>query len=393
MADIDDIDQRLPGALFSMDAADNALVVPPDLPPGPESLWSTAANPDEAVSNGADPPSHQPVVPPQDVLDDDAAWAQMGSSSPPSGHAERPPLFSSHGFGVGEHGDAAQVARTPVGAPGAGGVFSAEPVSYDDEVLDEGEVDGELEDVDDWFGPGPAASVFSNGAAAGPVHTEPPRPPSATRSASPFATPGDPWSAWEAHDAPQSHADTPVSPPPFSGGVSAGHGAPSGAASSHVPPSADRPEPATGRHDGGDPAAAIAADQHGLDVAVSRLRPEDQERARVPLSVCGALLVPGEQVLGAVTGQMLGRPAAVVVTRTRVLIANDRRWQPIVDIFPIDERLQVRGRHDRHVAALSFADDERLSMVDGITDVEIAIDLAEAVRHPGLSDRGTGSAF
>lgn len=391
MADIDDIDQRLPGALFSMDAADNAQVVPPDLPPGPESLWSTAANPEDAAPNGAEPPPRPPVMP-EDVLDEDTAWAQMGSSSPPNGHGERPPLFSSHGFGVGQRGDAAQMAPTPVGAPGAGGVFSAEPVSYDD-VLDEGEVDGELEDGDDWFGQGPTASVFSNGAAPGPVHAEPTRPSSPVRGASPFATPGDPWSAWETQDAAPSQAETSVSPPPFSGADPTGHGAPPGGSASNVPPPAERPEQPAGRHDGGDPAAAIAADQHGLDVAVSRLRPEDQERARVPLSVCGALLVPGEQVLGAVTGQMLGRPAAVVVTRTRVLIVNDRRWQPIVDIFPIDERLQVRGRHDRHVAALSFADDERLSMVDGITDVEIAIDLAEAVRHPGLSDRGTGSAF
>lgn len=392
MADIDDIDQRLPGALFSMDAADNAQVVPPDLPPGPESLWSTVANPEDAAPNGVGPPPHQPVMP-EDVVDEDAAWAQMGSSSPPNGHGERPALFSSNGFGAGHRGDAAQVAPTPVGAPGAGGVFSAEPVSYDDDVLDEGEVDGELEDGDDWFGQGPSASVFSNGAAPGPVDAEPTRPPSAVRSASPFATPGDPWSAWETQEGASTPAETPMSPPPFSGGDPMGHGAPPGGPASHVPPSAERPEQPAGRHDGGDPAAAIAADQHGLDVAVSRLRPEDQERARVPLSVCGALLVPGEQVLGAVTGQMLGRPAAVVVTRTRVLIVNDRRWQPIVDIFPIDERLQVRGRHDRHVAALSFADDERLSMVDGITDVEIAIDLAEAVRHPGLSDRGTGSAF
>jgi hypothetical protein len=105
------------------------------------------------------------------------------------------------------------------------------------------------------------------------------------------------------------------------------------------------------------------------------------------------LLEPGEQVLGAVTGQMLGRPAAVVVTRERVLVANDRRWQPIVDIYPIDDSLLVRGRHDRQVAALSFADDVRLSMVDGITDVEIAIGLAEAIRDPGTPDRGSGAAF
>mgnify|MGYP003498471358 CR=1 FL=1 len=48
---------------------------------------------------------------------------------------------------------------------------------------------------------------------------------------------------------------------------------------------------------------------------------------------------------------------------------------------------------DRQVAALSFADDVRLSMVDGITDVEIAIGLADAIRDPGMPDRGSGAAF
>ena len=47
----------------------------------------------------------------------------------------------------------------------------------------------------------------------------------------------------------------------------------------------------------------------------------------------------------------------------------------------------VRGRHDRSVAALSFADDERLSMVDGITEVDIAIELADAIRIPAVPDR------
>ncbi len=90
---------------------------------------------------------------------------------------------------------------------------------------------------------------------------------------------------------------------------------------------------------------------------------------------------------------MLGRPAAVVVTPGRVLIVNDRRWQPIVDVYPIDDRLVVRGRHDRSMAALSIGDDERLSMVDGIHDVELAIELAEANRHPGATEQGAPSAF
>lgn len=370
MADHSDTGRRPAGALFSMEAADNAEVIPEDLPRGPDAMWSTAANPADVEEVPPPAPNHRPP-PPSGVwaavqpqvsdagpVDDDLAWQQMGSATPPHG-ARR----NGAGFGLGDPTEplwaSAHVAPTPPGAPGAGGVFSAEPVERQDDVIDEAALDGELDD--EWTAPVPGASVFSNGAGPG---AEPPAPEPAAgpRPAGPFATPTDPWNTWEQAPEP--------APPTFA--------APSAA------PMGDRRD---------DPAEAVAADQHGLDVAVARLRTEDQERARVPLSVCGALLEPGEQVLGAVTGQMLGRPAAVVVTRSRVLVVNDRRWQPIVDIYPIDDSLTVRGRHDRHVAALSFADAERLSMVDGISEVELAVDLAWAIRDPGLHDRDAGAAF
>ena len=429
MADHSDIGQRpVPGALFSMDAADNAEVLPTEPPRGPDAMWSTAANPEDAEevvptsqlppppSGGWSPPPPMSAPGPSHVLDDDEAWAQMGSPTPPPPPPAPDQAAAGAGFGVGAPVDPwsrTEVPPTPAGAPGAGGVFSAEPVERFDDVVDEDAVDGELED--DWVDPSSGASVFSsdpgvngsslNGSAGGVApgsgiggngggH----RPGSngstapfggqgrgagtaearsgTPRSASPFGAPEDPWTPREHAGTPTSEHPGPAAPPPF------------------VPPSPGAVfSGATQRRDDEDPAAAIAADQHGLDVAVSRLRTEDQERARVPLSVCGALLEPGEQVLGAVTGQMLGRPAAVVVTRTRVLVVNDRRWQPIVDIYPIDDTLLVRGRHDRQVAALSFADDQRLSMVDGITEVEIAIGLADAIRDPGMSDRGSGAAF
>ena len=128
-------------------------------------------------------------------------------------------------------------------------------------------------------------------------------------------------------------------------------------------------------------------DPNGFERAVAHLGHDEREHAAVPLCVCGALLDDDEWVVGALTGQMLGQPAAVVVTGSRVLIANGRRWQPIVDEFPIDERLSVRGRHDGRIAALSFADDERLSMVDGIEQVALAMQLAEAVREPSRAAR------
>lgn len=411
VADHTDIGHRaVPGALFSMEAADNAEVVSDETVPGPASMWSTSANPDDAqeVAEQVRPAAGSQLPPPPPSWsagpgtpgdgrpgdlppgagaaasgtaggawpsDDDQAWARMGSTTPPG--AGPPGGGAAGGFGVGRPSSPDDLHRmtapTAVGAPGAGGVFSAEPVERDEDVLDEGEVDGELED--DWVEPPRAAPVFSSGPQASMPRNgagaaqPPPGPPPATpftepppTRTGPFAAPGDPWTAWD-----PATASPAAEPPPF--------GAPG------VAPADD------------DPTSAVAADQHGLDVAVSRLRPEDRERARVPLSVCGALLLPDEHVVGAVTGQMLGRPAAVVVTQSRVLVVNDRRWQPIVDVYPIDDALLVRGRHDRQVAALSFADDTRLSMVDGITEVELAVGLAEAIRDRGVSERGGGSAF
>jgi hypothetical protein len=349
VSDLDDIHQRLPGDLFSMDAADNVEVVPDVPPPGPESLWSTAANAEETVDPAQVGPS-----PAATTSDEDAAWASMGSPTPPRFTGTAAPSFARHGFGVGHPTDPAtgHGAPTPVGAPGAGWVFRTEPVAADG-ALDDDEVIGEIEDEGRWFEPPPSASVFSSGpaATAAPQEGAPPSG-SAARAASPFATPEDPWSEWGADEATTDPAGGPVLPPPFAGAAPA----------PVVPP-------------------AVTPDPHGLDVAVGRLHPDDRERSRVALTVCGAMLVPGEQVLGVVTGQMLGRPAAVVVTGGRVLVANDRRWQPVVDEYPIDERLEVRGRHDHQMAALSFSADERLTMVDGIAEVDLAVELAEVVRQ------------
>lgn len=123
-----------------------------------------------------------------------------------------------------------------------------------------------------------------------------------------------------------------------------------------------------------------AEDPNGFEAAVRRIDPAARQRAEVPLVVAGALLLPGEHVDEVLTGAMLGSPAVLVVTGARVLVVNDRRWQPVVDVYRLDHRLTVRGRSDRGVAAISLADEDRLSMVDGITDVDAAVAVAERIR-------------
>ena len=81
------------------------------------------------------------------------------------------------------------------------------------------------------------------------------------------------------------------------------------------------------------------------------------------------------------------------IAERRVLVVNERRWRPIVDIYDLGPDLNVRGRHDGHVAALSFSDDARLSMVDGIGEVELAVALAKATREPSSTDEHQSHEF
>lgn len=130
-----------------------------------------------------------------------------------------------------------------------------------------------------------------------------------------------------------------------------------------------------------DPDTDTTADASGsFDDAIERLSIDEQNRVEIPLAVVGSMLGSQEFVHGVVGGQMLGQPAVIVVTDSRVLVVNARRWRPIVDEYAVDGSLIVRGRHDKDVAALSFADPEKFSMVDDISDVELAIELADRIR-------------
>lgn len=118
----------------------------------------------------------------------------------------------------------------------------------------------------------------------------------------------------------------------------------------------------------------------GFAAAVGRLSIQERDRATIPLLIAGAVLAPDEDVLGLVVGQMLGRPAVIVLSSRRVLVINDRRWQPVVDVYTLDGNLEVRGRHDRNVAAVGVSDGDALSMVDGIFDVQGAMNLVARMR-------------
>ena len=359
--------------LFTTVAADNAEVVPPDAPFGRENMWTTDANRDDDDDDDVD----------EGEFVEDDTW--MGSDANGTNGAR--PVF--------------------------GGSFTSEPASRPEDVIDEPfHVDEPTAPTANGT-PRATGNLFSSTSTGRPA-PDPAGVPGTPRS--PFGVPGpepahqprtppvdtDPWApqdrwgtaapGWTQPQGPNPWAAPPYGqqPPP-----SAPMGPPPGYDQHHAPQHHQQPQqqwappqqgPPGGYQDqhygeaNHEPYHAPVPDPHGLSAAVGRLRPEDQERAAIPIAVCGALLQHDEVVLAAVTGQMLGHAAVVVLTTRRVMVVNGRRWQPIVDVFEVGPSLTVRGRHDRDVAALTFSDETRLSTVDGIAEVGLAVELAERIK-------------
>jgi hypothetical protein len=269
-------------------------------------------------------------------------------------------------------------------------LWSTEAVELDDGVLDAEPVEPENPTVH----VGPPSGTWTEGPPAGggpslfsatstrPTSTnEPPLADGSLFGAEVRRPPDGETGARPAFGVPD-HA---AAPQPQAPGVVQGHsGTPSWTPPSGPPPSPASAPAATSADPFGQAAPPRATpDPHGLSVAVESLPLADRERCAVPIGVCGALLVDQEVVLGAVTGHLLGHPAVVVLTNARVLVANARRWTPLVDVFQPGQELVVHTRHDRDVAVLTFVQGASLTSIDGITDVAAALDLAERIRASG----------
>jgi len=329
--------------LFSTVASDNVEVVGEASNRASEGLWTVAPNHEtDAQSNDwnsddwstADPTLQDSSDLWSDVEDDAGDdWSQIPDAEP----------FEA-------------TVRRPV-SDATGSVFSADPVDHFEDTIDEAEVI----DSGDWIPP--VAQQQSNPLfSSGPERTaQPSYSGPGGASSGHAASEGE--DVWEQRQSAGPDWETFSAPPPPRNSPQ------NGARSSTA-------------HSWNDQRSNLGSAD--FETAVLRLHPEDAELAHVALSICAALLPEGESVVALVTGQMLGRPAAVMVTEYRVVIANDRRWQPVVDVFAINAELSVRGRQDREIAALSFSDRTRLSMVDGIHEVDMAVDLANLIRGPGV---------
>lgn len=121
-------------------------------------------------------------------------------------------------------------------------------------------------------------------------------------------------------------------------------------------------------------------DPAALDAATSRLSAGARRAALAPLAVVATLLEPGEVAEAVVQGEYQTRPAVVVLTDRRVVVANDRRWAPDARTFALGPHLAVHGWQDDRRATLVFVVDGVGVVVDAISDRPLARDLAQRVR-------------
>ena len=132
-------------------------------------------------------------------------------------------------------------------------------------------------------------------------------------------------------------------------------------------------------------------DPAGFEAAMSRLSSGARRSALAPLNIAAAVLEPGEVAEAVVQGEYQHRPAVVVLTDRRVLVANDRRWAPDVRSFAFEPTLVVHGWQDERRATLVFVLDGVGVEVEGISDRPLARDLAQRVRGRCAGEPPLGS--
>lgn len=122
-------------------------------------------------------------------------------------------------------------------------------------------------------------------------------------------------------------------------------------------------------------------DGHHLGAAFGRLGSAARRSAKSAAMIAASHLDPGEMVEMVAAGRFLGADAVIVVTNERMLVANDRDWEPDVVPVALEGGLSVQGWHDGRHAVLRFARAGVEIVVDRISDAEIARQIATVVRE------------
>jgi hypothetical protein len=156
-----------------------------------------------------------------------------------------------------------------------------------------------------------------------------------------------------------------VPAPAVASPTDAGSAAPVAAATE--PPSAEAP-------------SATDPDPHGLGVAAERMSGGARRHGRTALSVAAGRLGEGERVELVLVGRYLGFDAAMVLTPSRLLIVNDRPWDPEITVIDAVGAHEVSGWADRRAATLELVGPSGRHVIDRIADADLAESMAVAIR-------------
>jgi putative ABC transport system permease protein len=183
----------------------------------------------------------------------------------------------------------------------------------------------------------------------------------------------------------------PQAPPPHNPYASPAYGGPANSpyyATPTAPPIDPFAQAGVGVPNAGPGSMPITNDQQGLAASISKLSPNAQHLGNVAFCVVGGIIANDEVVLTAIQGWSLGMPTVAVLTNARVLIVSERRWKPVVEVFPLRPGLTIFGRHVDHQASVTFQEADRVITLDQVADVAIAVELATTARA-----RSTGTGF
>jgi hypothetical protein len=121
-------------------------------------------------------------------------------------------------------------------------------------------------------------------------------------------------------------------------------------------------------------------DPAGLGAAVGRMVNSARKAGRAALAVVSIELQEGEKVQVVAQGRYLGANGVLALTDRRLLVVNDREWQPDITTVELAPGLVVKGWQDERQAALVFERDGYQMVVDQIADRDLAQELAKGVR-------------
>lgn len=129
------------------------------------------------------------------------------------------------------------------------------------------------------------------------------------------------------------------------------------------------------------PAPVVAmTDPHELGMAVARLSNSARKAGRAALAVASVLLEAGELVECVVQGKVNDLDGVAVLTDRRILVLNDRQWQPDQISFAYDAALGVQGIAEGGSATLTLQRDGVMARIVRIGDVPLAQEAAQRIR-------------